>query len=53
MPPAGLFRVHLEAQIATAQNFEYTDLRINYLLKLPTGLVIVIDYRIIRINKSF
>ena len=40
MPPAGLFRVHLDAQIDTAQNFQYSHLRINYMLKLPTGTII-------------
>ena len=57
MPPAGLFRVHLDAQIDTAQNFQYSHLRINYMLKLPAGKIklkfnYVIDHRIVVLIKS-
>ena len=38
MPPAGVLRVHVEAEICTAVNFENDNLRINFIIRLPPGM---------------
>ena len=37
MPPAGMFRLHLNAEIVSAKQFEFDCLYVNYLIDLPPG----------------
>jgi len=37
MPPPGMFRLHLAAEIVKAAGFEYDNLAVNYLVALPPG----------------
>ena len=37
MPPAGMFRLHLRAEIVSAAGFEHSCLYVNWVLDLPPG----------------